>query len=205
MAAVSHYLSGSSECYRRVAQEIRQTFSSPSEVCLGPALNSCAYLRACIDEALRLSPPGGAALWREVEVGGANIDGHFIPAGSEVAVGIYSIHHSAKCYDEPFRFNPERWYRPADATKQNGGVTAATSERAPYMPFSIGPRSCVGKPLAVANIMLTFARLFLEFDFRRADQAPEWVEGDYQPTEYVLKDHVTAWKEGPILCFSPRA
>jgi cytochrome P450 len=199
MAAVSHYLTGSSACYKRVAEEIRSTFSSAEEVTMGAKLNSCAYLRACIDEALRLSPPGGAALWREVEGGGASIDGHFIPAGCEVAVGLYSIHHSAEYYDQPFRFNPSRWYRPAE-TKS----THSESSRLPYMPFSVGPRSCIGKPLAIANIMLTFARLFLLFDLRRADSDEDWLNQGLEPTEYPLKDHLTAWKEGPVLRLRPR-
>lgn len=201
MAAVAHYLTGSSECYRKVAEEVRSTFTSVDEICLGPKLNSCAFLRACIDEALRLSPPGGAALWREVESGGTTIDGSFVPAGCEVAVGIYSIHHHSEYYKEPFRFDPERWYRPASSK------TARTdsSSRLPYMPFSVGPRSCIGKPLAIANLMLVFARLFMEFDMMRADSFPGWERGDATPTEYALKDHLTAWKEGPVLRFRPRS
>lgn len=194
MSAVAHYLTGSSACYRRAADEVRSKFHSAEEICLGPQLNSCAYLRACIDEALRLSPPGGSALWREVEDGGANIDGHFIPARCEVAVGIYSIHHNATYYKEPFRYDPMRWYRPGPAKAER-----TESARLPYMPFSVGPRSCVGKPLAIANMMLAFARLLLDFDLRRADNEPGWEEQDLESTEYSLKDHLTAWKDGPVL------
>lgn len=199
MAAVSHYLTGSSSSYRRVAKEVRETFSSLDEIQLGPKLNSCAFLRACIDESLRLSPPGGSALWREVEQGGALIDGDFIPETCEVAVGVYSIHHSPEYYNEPFQYNPERWYRPGAAKAEK-----AESSKLPYMPFSVGPRSCVGKPLAIAQIMIVFARLLWEFDIRRADYDEDWAEKDFRPTEYALKDHLTAHKEGPILRFQVR-
>jgi cytochrome P450 len=199
MAAVSHYLTGSSSSYRRAAEEVRNTFSSADEICMGAKLNSCAYLRACIDEALRLSPPGGSPLWREVETGGTVIDGHFIPEKCEVGVGIYSIHHSSLYYPNPFTYEPERWYRP-EASK----LLREESPKLPYMPFSVGPRSCIGKPLAIAQIMIVFARLFWEFDFRREDSQPGWEEQDIKPTEYLLKDHVTAWKEGPVLRFKSR-
>ncbi|KAJ6441493.1 carboxylesterase [Purpureocillium lavendulum] len=199
MAAVSHYITGSSRCYRRVTEEVRGTFSSVDEICLGPKLNACAYLRACIDEALRLSPPGGAALWREVETGGTLIDGTYVPGQCEVAVGIYSIHHNASYYSDPFTYNPDRWYRPL-----NDKESRSESSKLPYMPFSVGPRSCVGKPLAIAQMMIVFARMLWEFDLRRADYKSDWATGDCNPTEYTLKDHVTAWKEGPVLRFRPR-
>ncbi|RFU80507.1 cytochrome p450 [Trichoderma arundinaceum] len=199
MAAVSHYLTGSSSSYRRAAEEVRRVFSSSEEICMGAKLNSCAYLRACIDESLRLSPPGGSPLWREVETGGAIIDGNFIPENCEVGVGIYSIHHSSVYYPDPFSYEPERWYRP-EASK----LMREESSRLPYMPFSVGPRSCIGKPLAIAQIMIVFARLLWDFDFRRADSELGWEEHDMKPTEYALKDHLTAWKEGPVLRFKPR-
>jgi cytochrome P450 len=134
-----------------------------------------------------------------VERGGAVIDGTFIPEGTEIAVGIYSIHHSAKYYQDPFKYNPERWHRPAD-----GESRRKESERQAYMPFSIGPRSCVGKPLALAQVMLTFSRLLWEFDIRRADADPGWEKQDVHPSEYRTKDHVSARKEGPVLKFQPR-
>ncbi|ODA79281.1 hypothetical protein RJ55_04874 [Drechmeria coniospora] len=172
---------------------------SVDEIRMGPKLNSCAFLRACIDESLRMSPPGGSALWREVEDGGALIDGTFIPERTEIAVGVYSIHHSPAYYNDPFCYDPDRWYRPADSKGARN-----ESSRLPYMPFSVGARSCVGKPLAIAQIMIVFARLIWEFDLRRADSDFDWMEKDCTPTEYALRDHLTAWKEGPILSIRPR-
>ncbi|KAL7896740.1 cytochrome P450 [Trichoderma sp. SZMC 28014] len=201
LAGVAHYLTGSSSTYRRAAEEVRTTFSSLDEIVFGPKLNSCAYLRAVIDETLRMSPPGGAALWREVETGGAMIDGTYVPEGTDVAVGIYSIHHHDSYYNEPLKFDPERWSRSAN----KDGTARTDTARQPYMPFSIGSRSCVGKPLALAQIMITFARLLWEFDLRRADNEPGWEEKDIKPVEYKFRDHVSARKDGPVVCFKPRS
>ncbi|KAK8042342.1 cytochrome P450 [Apiospora phragmitis] len=176
MAAVSHYITGSSHWYRKAAEEVRSTFPSAEDIRLGPKLNSCICLRACIDESLRLSPPGGSALWREVEAGGMTIAGDFVPEGSEVAVGFYSIQHSTNYYDRPFEFDASRWYRPVERV-------ASDQQQSPYMPFSIGPRSCVEKPMAIAQITLVFARLLWEFDLRRASSPSDWENQDLSPTE----------------------
>ena len=142
MAAVSYYLSGSVRCYRRVAEEVRSTFMSVDEIRLGQKLNSCVFLRACIDEAMRLTPPGGSSLWREVERGGSIIGDHFIPEGCEVGVGVYAIHHNPDYWADPFTYKPERWLRVAN------GSNRSTDAKQTYVPFNIGSRSCVGKPLA---------------------------------------------------------
>lgn len=65
------------------------------------------------------------------------------------------------------------------------------------MPFSIGARSCIGKPLALAQVMLTMARLFWEFDMRRVDRD----DSEAKDAEYVVADHVTAGGQGPMLSF----
>ncbi|GFN13539.1 cytochrome P450 [Aspergillus tubingensis] len=191
MAAVCHYVTGSSECHRRVTDEVRSAFASLTDIRLGPTLNLCVFLRACVDEALRLSPPAASALWREVEDGGASIDGHWLPPGCEVGVGIYSIHHRITEWPKPFQFNPDRWLK--------GSGTQEVDGRA-YMPFSIGARSCIGKPLALAQVMLTMARLFWEFDMRRLDRN----DSEAKDIEYVVADHVTAGGQGPMLSFRPR-
>ncbi|KAI0421807.1 cytochrome P450 [Xylaria grammica] len=201
MSALSHYLTGSPQCYYRVADEIRQTFKSLDEIHLGAALNSCVFLRACIDEALRLSSPGGATFWREVEAGGASLGGDFIPGGCEVGVAVYTIHHDPRYWVDPFAYKPERWLNNGTKAKEQ------MRSRPPYFPFNIGSRSCVGKPLAISQIMLTYARLLWEFDFRRADAEPATqgrMDDGAEPSEYTLKDHVAGRGEGPILCFKPR-
>ncbi|KAL1873908.1 hypothetical protein Daus18300_003780 [Diaporthe australafricana] len=61
------YMLRNPEVYDKVVREVRGHFSSSeSNVRLGTALNSCTYLRACLDESLRLSPPAASAQWRGV-------------------------------------------------------------------------------------------------------------------------------------------
>ncbi|KAI1300937.1 cytochrome P450 [Xylaria venustula] len=200
MAALSYYLSSHPRCYTQVANEVHSTFAARDEIRLGPALNSCVFLRACIDETLRLSPPAGSALWRQVEKGGATIGTDFLPEGVEVGVGTYALHHHLDYWEEPFTFKPERWLNKNKTTKTTRGESSM-----PYSPFSHGPRNCVGKPLALNQIMLTFAFLFWEFDFRTGDTLEKRGETREDTFEFVLEEHISGKADGPFLCFRVRS
>lgn len=62
MSAIFFYLAENPECYTKITDEIRSTFKSASEIHSGAQLNGCKYLRACLDETLRMSPPSPTAL-----------------------------------------------------------------------------------------------------------------------------------------------
>ncbi|KAK4200404.1 cytochrome P450 [Triangularia verruculosa] len=207
LAATVYYLTGSPRCYKRACEEVRGVFGGGSEeIGLGPKLNGCVFLRACIDEALRLSPPGGSAPWREVDIGGARIDGEFFPQGCEVGVPVYAMHHHEGYWEEPFRYLPERWLRSAGDGDGAANAEKGKEKKRAYVPFNMGPRSCVGKPLAIAQMMLALAVLLRDFDVRREGQGEEWweVEREGETREYELREHITSSRTGPVLRFKPR-
>ena len=188
LAGVFYYLSqNQGGAYERAAAEVRSTFASLEDIRIGTKLATCSYLRACVEETLRLSPPTGSALWREVSQGGTVIAGRFVPAGCDVGVGIYAIHHNPMFHSEPFKFRPERFLE-----NEENNVS-----RQAFMPFSLGTRGCIGKGLAMVELMLTMASVLWLCDFRRAEHAPT-IE------EYQLRDHITAAKHGPRLQFRLR-
>ncbi|QBZ66636.1 hypothetical protein PoMZ_13619 [Pyricularia oryzae] len=205
LAALLFYLAHNPTCYQRAATEVRDAFGS-EPVQGGPALASCVYLKACINEAMRMSPPVGGSLWREVTPPeGSIVDGQLIPQGCTVGVGLYSIQHSEVYYEEPFRYNPDRWLG-------NDANNRAKVERAlsAFAPFSLGPRSCLGKGFAQHELMLAAATILKIADFR----IPKGVEynrvgcgrkgaelGRHRPEEYQLRDHITGQNEGPVLQF----
>ncbi|KAF4458051.1 Cytochrome P450, E-class, group I [Fusarium austroafricanum] len=197
LAATLFYLTQYPHMYRRAVAEVRSSFAKSEDVKLGRVLNECVFTRACIEESMRLSPPAASALWRQVLGGGQIVDGHVIPAGCNVGVGIYAIHHNELYYPDPFVFNPDRWL-------QN-----AKQAQSAYNPFSVGPRSCIGKGFAMAELMLSVATILAKFDIRRApgDEGcigqgnVEDEDGRRLVDEYQLHDHVTAFKQGPILQF----
>ncbi|KAH8803028.1 cytochrome P450 [Xylogone sp. PMI_703] len=203
LSATFFYLSRNQSAYQAVTKEVRTAFSSLAAIRSSPALSSCHYLRACIDEALRLCPPVSGAQWREVEYGGAKIDNHFVPAGVDVAVGAYAIHRNPAYYPEPFSYRPERWL------EDGPELTAA---QAAFCPFSIGPRGCTGKYLAYRIIYIVLASVLFAFEFELAEgEAGKLGEG--QPgtgigkdriEEFQIRDQWTSAVSGPVLAFKKR-
>ncbi|ETS84534.1 hypothetical protein PFICI_02559 [Pestalotiopsis fici W106-1] len=204
-ASVLFYLADNKEEYAKAAAEVRSKFKTRDEVRLGATLASCNYTRACIDEALRMSPPVGSALWREATAGGATVDSREVPAGMDAGVSIYSVHHDAKYYKDPFQYNPERWL-------VDDGTGSIERARSVFNPFSVGARGCLGKGLANTEMMLTIATILFVGDFKFADGEKGnigrgqkgAVHGRHRFNEFQLYDHVTCQKNGPWLQFAPR-
>ncbi len=203
--ALFFYLSRNPAAYKRAANEVRSTFQTVNEIHMGPKLNSCKYLRACVDETMRMSPSVGSSLAREVQQGGAIVDSEYIPAGCDVGVPIYSIQHSAEYFSNPFSFSPERWILGERDTTQESLSLASSA----YVPFSSGPRGCIGKGMALTEMMLTMATVLWRLDFKIAEGdsaggSPDAEWGRHRPDEFQLKDHVTAARNGPLLHFQER-
>ena len=86
-----------------------------------------------------------------------NISGQYsIPKGMNVIAYAHGVHRDPANYPDPDAFKPERWL---DA---NGKF-----QYKPYifMPFSMGPRVCVGESLARAELQLFTAVLFHKYEF----------------------------------------
>jgi cytochrome P450 len=149
------------------------------------------YLRACIDECLRLCPPIPKALPREVLPGGLEVDGEFFPEGVNVGVPAYALHHSEKHFERPFVYDPSRWL-----VEGTGGVREA------FIPFSLGPRQCIGKNVALLELYVGVARALWLYNVRIAP-GYEWM-GVGREGEYKMKDNFIVGKEGPMLQFQRR-
>ncbi|KAK4120542.1 cytochrome P450-like protein [Parathielavia appendiculata] len=214
MAATLFYLVRHPEALAKATAEIRAKFALLEDIHNGPALNSCTYLRACIDEAMRLSPSVGGLLPREVLAGGMTIDGERVPAGTIVGTPHYAIHHNPAYYPDPFAYRPERWIvGGGDKDGGAGGVDEASVALAQsaFCPFSIGPRGCIGKGLAYVEMSITLARVLFLYDVRRAvgvqdpgegKPGAEW--GRHRVSEFQLMDTFTSLKNGPMVEFRRR-
>jgi len=123
-------------------------------------LDGFPLLRATLDESLRLYPPThriGRTVKTPVMVGG-----HRLPKGAEVLIPQWSLHRSSRWYDRPGHFLPERWtpeFRRA-------------LPRFAYLPFSGGPRACVGGNLAWSESAVILATMVQHFRFIPCDNAP---------------------------------
>ncbi|KAI0835898.1 cytochrome P450 [Hypoxylon sp. FL0890] len=211
LSALFFYLSRNHECYQRLAKEIRSAFTSGDEIRSGPQLSNCRYLRACLDEALRMSPPVPGTLWREQIFESTNttkpliIDGHLIPPGTQIGVNTYAIHHNKEYFPEPFTFKPDRFL------SDNIGPAKGVNDG--FAPFSLGSRGCIGKTMAYTEASLVVAKTLWYFDFERAQgeagnigESKSWdfAHMKERASEYHIGDIFGAAHDGPCLKFRPR-
>jgi cytochrome P450 len=208
MSAVFFYLSRHPEVYRRLANEIRTTFADVEEIIHDPKLLRCTYLRACLEETLRISPPVGATLWRDVPAGDVPadadtnpviIDGHVIPPGTQVGVNVYCIHHNEAYFASSFAFRPERWL------PEESGLSAEETKvmNSAFLPFSKGPRNCAGVALAYTEASVVLAKTLWYFDFEIDEKDVASAEKN-RPLVFHMEDQMGSWHTGPLLKFRPR-
>ena len=188
----------------RLNGEVRQTFTSFDQIQTGKLSSCCHYLRACIDEALRLSPPVGGLMPREVLPGGVDIHGHHFPAGVELGVPHYALHHNEAYFKDAFRYNPSRWII-EDGTS---AAEVATVQSA-FCAFSIGPRGCIGKNMAYMELMVSLASICWLYDMRLTRAVPPNEPAESAVEALSRRDHQTMDKfvskvRGPVIEFRGR-
>ncbi|KAK7417710.1 hypothetical protein QQX98_004366 [Neonectria punicea] len=136
------------------------------------SLSRAVFLRACIDETLRLRPSSAFGLPREVPTGGRWIAGQFVAEGVSVSVPTYSLLHNEDIFDKPDEYIPGRWIDAPDEDK--------VRMKKWFLPFSSGPRACIGRNIAYYEMTLVVATLVHYFDFKFADPT---VDGNYRVLE----------------------
>ncbi|KAH8764643.1 benzoate 4-monooxygenase cytochrome P450 [Hyaloscypha finlandica] len=91
--------------------------------------------------------------------------GRFVPPGITVGVNQYSACRSGDNFTDPSSFNPERWL---------GATRFANDKRTAFQPFSTGPRNCLGKNLAYAELRLIVPRTLWNFDLELMPDSQNW-------------------------------
>src|SRR5205814_1897070 len=105
------------------------------------------YLRAVLEEVLRLYPPAwgvGRRSLSERELGG-----YKVPARAIMGLHQYSSHRNPKVWSEPERFDPDRWLDGRPASVPRGA----------FFPFADGPRRCIGEHFARAEALIATATI----------------------------------------------
>lgn len=109
------------------------TFESANDIVYGSKLSSCVYLRACIDEGMRLTHSGPCELSREVLQGGLKVSGEYLPEGTIVGSVPWVDSGNEEVYGDANVFRPERWI-----ANEAAGVTKeqVSRIRSNFHPFS---------------------------------------------------------------------
>jgi cytochrome P450 len=206
IAATFFYIARNPLVYRKLSEEIRTTFKSAEDIKMGPLLNSCKYLRATINETLRMSPPGANEFPREVLEGGLRIGEHYFPAGVNVGCGLWALFHDENIFGDPFVFRPDRWIVGDSASEED----VAIAEKA-FAPFSLGVRGCPGKALALMELSILLAKMFHGYEFRlepgdkTGEGYPGMGWGRNNRGQYQTRDAFGPIRDGPYIQFASRA
>lgn len=150
------------------------------------------FIRLIIAEALRLYPAPPILIRRlltdtVLPKGSANSTTP-LKRGTDVFINVYSLHRSPDLWEEPDRFDPDRWLRPTRnpgvedwagytpaAGLESGNTLYPTEVHANYafLPFGGGSRKCVGDVFALLETVVSLALILRRFDFELEDPSKE--------------------------------
>ncbi|GKZ45356.1 hypothetical protein AbraIFM66951_007973 [Aspergillus brasiliensis] len=111
LSASLNYILHDTNTLAHLTSVIRTTFPTESSITATSVLSSpdCSVLHACINGAMRLTPPAPNLLPRTVLSGGMEVDGIYVPAGTIVGVSAYTIHRNRTYFSNPDENEPGRW------------------------------------------------------------------------------------------------
>lgn len=195
VAATVFYLLQNADARSKAEAEVRALDLGPDGL-NESKIASLKYLRACIDEAMRFSPPKAGSIPRETGAGGIIIDGLSIPEGINVGTSTYALHRDPDIYKQPYEYRPERWLqRPHDPRLY-----------AAFTPFLKGPRACPGKAVAYIAMQTVLFHMLREYDIETAGIGENSVASfdsvtasKRQQIDYSFNDWIIGYTKGPFI------
>lgn len=125
-------------------QEINGVLDEDKVIAPYDKVKNLPFLRACLDESLRISPPTSAGLPRRTPPEGAQILGQWIPGDTSASMTIYATPRDSEIFPDPEEYRPERWMNPEGRKRLE-----------PYfIPFSAGARACLGRNITYLEQMV---------------------------------------------------
>lgn len=143
-------LSEQPDLQERAAKEARSALECGVDAGLPDRL---PFLRAVVDETLRLYPP--VPRFDREAVGPDMLGDHQVNSGDLVSIWPWIIQRHRNLWDEPDAFDPDRF---ASDRRQE-------RHRFQYLPFGVGPRTCVGARLAMAEALTILATWLSQWRF----------------------------------------
>ncbi|KAI9623504.1 hypothetical protein KEM48_009399 [Puccinia striiformis f. sp. tritici PST-130] len=163
--------------YQKLMQELDENLGTEAGVVSYADSKDLKYLNACINETLRIHSTSSIGLPR-ILPRTVSFKGHILSKGLVCSVPTFTIHHDAEVWGDPFTFRPERWLEP----------NAKDREKA-FEPFSCGPRSCIGRNLAMMELYMITATILKRYEFALPD--PNLAE--LETREGFLRKPLNCW------------
>lgn len=147
-----YHLHSNPNCLARLREELN---SLPDDT---PAsLTSAAYLKAVVQETLRIHPIVTETL-RKLKAP-LQLGEYLVPAGTAVAPATVLAHHNPVTYPEPEAFRPERFIERSYSPFE-------------YMPFGGGHRRCIGAAFATYEMAIVLGTFIKRYQFELVDSQP---------------------------------
>lgn len=143
----------------KIAEQIReetQMVMQDSSQMTWAKVAEMRFLGKVIKESLRLHSP--AAMVLRVAKESDVIGGYEIPKGAIVGLGFDVVHLSPKFWKDPQAFDPQRF--------DENDTTRPPIHPYAFVPFSAGPRSCIGNKFAMAEMKVVLSTLLQHFAFQ---------------------------------------
>jgi cytochrome P450 len=124
------------------------------------AAESLTFTHQVLREAMRLYPPGWLFTRRTLEAD--ELGGFAIGPRTDVFISPYMLHRHPAFWSDPEAFKPERF----------AGADAEDRHRFSYIPFSVGPRHCIGENVAMFEMLVHIQTMSGRFRLTRATNEP---------------------------------
>ena len=147
--------------------------NAPVSENLSDKIGNMRYLEYVLKESLRMYPP--VPFYSRVLDKDTLIDGHLFPKGTGVAMDVISIHTDPEYWDDPLSFNPDRF----------GEEKFCKRKPYTYIPFSAGPRNCIGQKFAMLEEKIFVYFILSNFKINS-------VQDDKHVEEYSSMIHASA-------------
>ncbi|XP_027173729.1 carotene epsilon-monooxygenase, chloroplastic [Coffea eugenioides] len=151
----SYLLSKSPSSLRKAQEEV-------DEILRGRAptfedVKNLKFLTRCINESMRLYPHPPVLL-RRAQVPDVLPGDYKVNTGQDIMISVYNIHHSPQVWERAEDFVPERF-------ELEGPVPNETNTDFRFIPFSGGPRKCVGDQFALLEAIVALAVILQHLNF----------------------------------------
>lgn len=185
LSFVCYMLANHPDIQERVRDEVRQVRRKYGTLDYTAVAQGLKYLSCVVDETLRVFPVVVSFTTRSAREG-FEYKGVKYSAGLSIMSPTMVVQKDPKAWTEPERFDPDR-FLPENVAQQHGMA---------YQPFGQGPRNCIGKRLALIEIIYTVGRIVERFSLEPGPSQKENLELRF----YSM---VCEPREGPWIKFKP--
>uniref|UniRef100_A0A182W5Z8 Uncharacterized protein n=1 Tax=Anopheles minimus TaxID=112268 RepID=A0A182W5Z8_9DIPT len=169
----------------KVIQELDDIFGDSDRPATFQDTLEMKYLERCLMETLRMYPPVpiiARSLKQDLKLASSDL---VVPAGATITVATFKLHRLESIYPNPHVFDPDNFLPEKQANRHYYA----------FVPFSAGPRSCVGRKYAMLKLKIILSTILRNFR----------VHSDLKEEDFKLQaDIILKREEGFQIRLEPR-